>query len=140
MHRQIAGKLTGPVTKWLVLVAWIVIMGAASGFAEKLAEVQDNEAASWLPASAESTKALEKLAPFQDSNDIPTALVYVRDGGLTTADLTAIKAQVGEIEALDGASSASDQVEALVKRQENLKKELAVNPLASWLSELGVPT
>ena len=29
MHRQIAGKLTGPVTKWVVLGAWIVLfMGA----------------------------------------------------------------------------------------------------------------
>src|SRR5690349_14244505 len=102
MHRQIAGKLTGRVTKWIVLVAWIVIMGASSGFAQKLAEVQNNEASSWLPSSAESTKALEKLAPFQDQNDIPTTLVYVRDGGLTQADLAAIKAQVPKIQAMDG--------------------------------------
>jgi RND superfamily putative drug exporter len=102
MHRQIAGTLTGRVTKWVVLVAWIVIMGASSGFAQKLADVQNNEASSWLPSSAESTKALEKLAPFQDENDIPTTLVYSREGGLTPADLTAIKAQVPEIQAMKG--------------------------------------
>src|SRR4051812_31200902 len=102
MHRQVAGTLTGRVTKWIVLAAWIVIIGASSGFAQKLADVQNNEAASWLPSSAESTKALEKLAPFQDQNDIPTTLVYVRDGGLTPADLAAIKAQVPEIQAMKG--------------------------------------
>jgi RND superfamily putative drug exporter len=102
MHRQIAGRLTGPVTKWIVLVTWIVIMVASSGFAQKLAEVQNNEAASWLPASAESTKALDKLAPFQDQNDIPTTLVYYRDGGLTQDDLAAIRAQVPKIQAMDG--------------------------------------
>jgi uncharacterized membrane protein YadS len=42
-----------------------------------------------------------------------------------------------QIDALGGASSASDQVEALVERKEKLQKELAVNPLASGLSELG---
>ena len=74
MHRQIAGKLTGRVTKWLVLVVWIIIVGAAGSVASKLGDVQDNQASSWLPGSAESTKALEKLAPFQDQNDIPTVL------------------------------------------------------------------
>ena len=64
--------------------------------------MQNNEAASWLPASAESTKALDKLAPFQDANDIPTTLVYYRDGGLSQDDLTAIQAQVPEIQAMDG--------------------------------------
>src|SRR6476660_8762991 len=102
MHRQIAGKLTGRVTKWIVLVAWLIIVVVASGFAAKLTDVQNNEASSWLPASAESTQALEKLAPFQDQNDIPTIVVYQRDGGLTPDDLTAITAQVPEIQATDG--------------------------------------
>ena len=76
MHRQIAGKLTGRVTKWLVLVFWILVVALAGPLAGKLTDVQDNQASSWLPASAESTKALDKLAPFQNQNDIPTVLVY----------------------------------------------------------------
>src|SRR3954467_3741151 len=83
MHRQIAGKLTSPVTKWIVLAAWVLVFMVAGMFASKLTDVQDNEASSWLPASAESTKALDKLAPFQDENDLPTIVVYPRDGGLT---------------------------------------------------------
>ncbi len=102
MHLHIAGKLTGRVTKWIVFGAWIVIMVIASGFAQKLTDVQNNEASSWLPASAESTRALEKLAPFMDQNDIPTVVVYERDGGLTPEDLNAIQAQVSEIQAMDG--------------------------------------
>src|SRR4051794_6728597 len=102
MHRQIAGKLTGRVTKWIVLAAWIVIMVVASGFAQKLTDVQNNEASSWLPQSAESTQALAKLAPFMDENDIPTVVVYQRTGGLTPDDLGAIQAQVPEIQEMDG--------------------------------------
>jgi len=30
MHRQIAGKLTGRVTKWIVLVFWILAVGVYS--------------------------------------------------------------------------------------------------------------
>jgi len=102
MHRQIAGRLTGPVTKWLVLAAWIIIVAAASPLASKLTDVQNNEASSWLPESAESTQALAKLAPFQDENDIPTVIVYHRDGGLTPDDLAAISGQAQEIQAMDG--------------------------------------
>ncbi|MEO6511054.1 MAG: MMPL family transporter [Nocardioides sp.] len=102
MHRQIAGKLTGRVTKWIVLVAWIIILGVSAGFAGKLTDVQNNEASSWLPSSAESTQALEKLAPFQDQNDIPTIVVYDRAGALTADDMSAINDQVAEIQATDG--------------------------------------
>jgi len=74
MHRQIAGKLTGRVTKWLALGVWVLLVVVAGPLAGKLTDVQDNQASSWLPASAESTRALEKLAPFHNQNDIPTVL------------------------------------------------------------------
>lgn len=103
MHLAIAGKLTGPITKWLVLAAGLLILVVASGFAMKLTDVQNNEASSWLPDTAESTKALTKLAPFQDQNDIPTIVVYHRPSGLTDADFAAIADQATEIGAIKGA-------------------------------------
>ena len=102
MHRQIAGKLTGRVTKWIVLVAALLLAGGASTFASKLIDVQNNEASSWLPASAESTRALEKAEPFQDPNLIPTVVVYEREGGLTAADVAAATADAKEFATLDG--------------------------------------
>ena len=62
MHRQIAGRLTGRVTKWIVLVAAVVLLVLMSGLSAKLVDVQNNEASSWLPGSAESTKVVEGLA------------------------------------------------------------------------------
>ena len=102
-YRQIAGKLTGRVTKWLVLVFWILVVAVAGPLAGKLTDVQDNQASSWLPASAESTKALDKLAPFQNENDVPTVVVYEKSAGLTKADLAAIGDQLDQIQGLDGA-------------------------------------
>ena len=82
MHRQIAGKLTGRVTKWIVLAFWIIAVVVLGSFAGKLTEVQNNEASSWLPGNAESTLALEKMEPFQDPNAIPTTVVYEKKSGL----------------------------------------------------------
>jgi len=98
MHRQIAGKLTGPVTKWIVLGFWIIAVMGLGSFAGKLTEVQNNEASSWLPGNAESTKALEKMKPFQDPNAIPTTVVYHKASGLTAEDLAVLKQQAAELQ------------------------------------------
>ncbi len=102
MHRQIAGSLTGRVTKWVVLAFWVLAVVVAGGFATKLTDVQNNEASSWLPESAESTRALEKLAPFQDPDAIPTVVVYQRADGLSEADVAAATEDVAEFANLDG--------------------------------------
>jgi putative drug exporter of the RND superfamily len=106
MHRQIAGRLTGTISKWFVVLFWLIVVAAAGSVAGKLTDVQDNQASSWLPASAESTKALEKLAPFQDQNDIPTVLVYEKTSGLTKADIQTIGSQLDKIQQIDGAVPA----------------------------------
>jgi RND superfamily putative drug exporter len=102
MHRQIAGKLTGRVTKWITLVAAIVLVGLMSPLNAKLVDVQNNEASSWLPESAESTKVLEELSGTVDPNEIPTLVVYHRDGGLTPEDLAAMGQHAQEIATIDG--------------------------------------
>ncbi|CAA9404966.1 MAG: putative membrane protein [uncultured Nocardioides sp.] len=114
MNRQLAGTLTGRVTKWIVLAVWLVVaIGGAMGFT-KLADVLNNEASSWLPESAESTRALEKLGAFQDVNAIPTLVVYERAGGLTEADLTAIEEQATEIATLDGVAEPAEGRPAVI--------------------------
>jgi RND superfamily putative drug exporter len=106
MHRQIAGKLTGPVTKWIVLVVALVAAAGMSSLNAKLIDVQDNEASSWLPADAESTEVLDELSETVDPNDIPTLVVYYRDGGLTQDDLALMDEQAAEIAETDGVTEA----------------------------------
>ncbi len=102
MHAQIAGKLTGKVTKWIVLVGWLVLMGTVGGLSSKLIDVQNNEASSWLPESAESTEVLDELSDTVDPNDIPTLVVYHRDSGLTADDLAAMDTQAQQMAKIDG--------------------------------------
>ncbi|MFJ9388071.1 MMPL family transporter [Nocardioides sp. NPDC101246] len=105
MHRQIAGKLTGPRTKYVVVVFWLLAVVALGGFAGKLTEVQNNEASSWLPASAESTRGFESMSPFQSPNAIPTTLVYTSTT-VTGADLAEVAsgdiAALGELDGVEG--------------------------------------
>ncbi|WP_028653864.1 MMPL family transporter [Nocardioides sp. J54] len=130
MHRQIAGRLTGPVTKWIV--AAIVVFAALSlaPLNAKLVDVQNNEASSWLPESAESTTVLEELSETVDPNDIPTLVTYHRDGGLTDADLAAMDEQAAEIAAeVDGVTDADgdgrpDVLSPNVAQAANLPQQL----------------
>ena len=105
MHIQIAGKLTGRITKWIVLVAVLITVAIMGSFAGKLTSVQNNEAESWLPESAESTQAIQRLEAFQDPNDLVTTIVYYRESGLTEDDLAAIESQGPEIAQLEGVSN-----------------------------------
>src|SRR3954452_11205866 len=102
MHRQIAGKLTGPVIKWFVLAVWLVLGIGSSVLGSQLIDVQDNQASSWLPGNAESTKALAKLEAFQSQNAIPTTVVYERTDGLSAEDLAAAKADAREFADIEG--------------------------------------
>ncbi len=102
MHRQIAGKLTGRTTKWIVLASVIVltaIMGALGG---KLGDVKDNEQSSWVPSSAESTRVADLISDEVNPNEIPTLVAFHRPGGLSEADLAAMDAQGAEISKIDG--------------------------------------
>ena len=80
------------VGKWVVLVAWLVILFAAFTPAGQFEDAQENESTSFLPGDAESTKVLEQLEQFQDESgeEADAVIVYARDGGLTAADRATI--------------------------------------------------
>lgn len=75
----------------LALVGWLAI-GAFGGMAQgTLSEVQENDAAAFLPASAESTRASELVRGFTDTESLPALVVLARPDGeaLTPEELTA---------------------------------------------------
>ncbi|UYF94330.1 MMPL family transporter [Rhodococcus aetherivorans] len=71
----------------LLLIAWLAIAGAGGPFAGKLSEVQQNDNSSFLPASAESTRAGELYAGFTDTRYVPAIVVAERPSGITPDDL-----------------------------------------------------
>ncbi|GAA3817428.1 MMPL family transporter [Nocardioides panacisoli] len=119
MHRQIAGKLTGPYTKWIVAAIVILVGFGLFPLGGKLADVQDNQASSWLPQSAESTEVLNQLSKTVDPNDIPTLVVYDKDGGgkLTPDDLKQINEQALQIAKIDGVTDKGVLTPTIAQQQ-----------------------
>jgi len=79
--------ICGRRTKWAVVVFWLVVIAALGSLAGKLQGAEKNDASSYLPASAESTQELNEQSVFQNKNYNPALVVYVRDSGITPADL-----------------------------------------------------
>jgi len=84
--RRLAALPCGKRSKWVVLALWILLLVAMSPLAGKLTGVENNQASSWLPGNAESTKVLNQQGQFASTDDIPAVVVYSRASGITSAD------------------------------------------------------
>ena len=90
----------GRRAKWVVFGIWFVAIFIASGPANlpgKFEDAESNEATSYLPGSAESTKALNATESLQKGEIAPAVIVYSRESGLTAADQAKI---VEDVEAM----------------------------------------
>jgi putative drug exporter of the RND superfamily len=81
----------------LLVAVWLLVGGIGGPLQGKLSEVQKNDNASFLPASAEATEVADWQKRFADRESLPALVVFERVGGLTEDDL---KAAVGRGEAL----------------------------------------
>ncbi|MFI9820137.1 MMPL family transporter [Streptomyces sp. NPDC052013] len=106
--RGVGHLVCGRRAKWLVLGFWVVVLFLMAPFAQKLTDAQDNDAASWLPGSAESTQVLEISEDFRPEQ-IPAIVVYARDSGLTAADRERIAEDVGQLKELSDHGIMGDQ-------------------------------
>ena len=93
-HR-IASLVCGRVTKWIVVVFWVAVLAVAFPLSSKLTGAQENDAAAWLPESAESTRVFEfQQAAFQTGEELPAIVVYERSDGITAEDQARAAADV----------------------------------------------
>ena len=76
----------GRRAKWVVFAIWFVAIFIAAGPANlpgKFEDAESNEATSYLPGSAESTKALDATESLQKGEIAPAVIIYRRESGLT---------------------------------------------------------
>ena len=67
--------IVGRKTKYVVLVFWVIAFALLGSLAGKLTGVEKNDAQSWLPGKAESTKVLAAQKAFQSPNTFQAVLV-----------------------------------------------------------------
>lgn len=104
-HR-LAGLIAGRRTKWAVLALWVVLLAALGPLAGKLGDVEENDAAAWLPGGAESTQVVELEEQFRKDETMLAVVVYERSGGITPADKAKATSDVAALQNLPGAQKA----------------------------------
>ncbi|WP_396451849.1 MMPL family transporter [Actinomadura sp.] len=101
--RRLAGLIAGRRSKWAVLAVWVVLLVALGPLAGKLGDVEENDAAAWLPAGAESTQVVELEEQFRKDETMPAVIVYERSTGITAADRAKAASDVTALQQLPGA-------------------------------------
>jgi RND superfamily putative drug exporter len=110
--RRIAALPSGRRTKWAVLGFWLIVIILLGSLAGKLMGAEKNDASAYLPASAESTQALNLQDHFTAKNLNPAVVVYVRPSGLTKADLAKVAQDTRTFAALPHAGQVLGPVPA----------------------------
>ncbi|WP_433562378.1 MMPL family transporter [Nocardia sp. CA-151230] len=86
---------------WAAIAFWVVAIVATGGPAGKLGSADQNDATTWLPKSAESTKVSELAGKFTGTDVYPAIVVYDRSGtDLSTADRDRVGVDIGRFAAL----------------------------------------
>ena len=106
----------GKRAKWVVFALWFlgIFIAFGTNLPGKFADAESNEATSYLPESAESTKALKATESLQNGEIAPAVIVFRRESGLTAADRRTIVEDVEKMTAKrfpgvvpDGATAAA---------------------------------
>jgi RND superfamily putative drug exporter len=97
---------TRQVLRWLlpaaIVLVWLAVGGPLGSFAGQLSEVQSNDNASFLPASAESTRVNEIAADFTEQELLPAVVVWEFDEPVTEEQLGQVASQAGELADVSG--------------------------------------
>ncbi len=103
---KVGAFVCGRRTKWIVLAFWVLVLAVAGPLSSKLTGAQENDAAAWLPGTAESTKVFEtQLEQFGSGETLPAVVVYERTGGVTEADFAKVSddaARIADVSLVDG--------------------------------------
>ncbi|WP_430646033.1 MMPL family transporter [Agromyces sp. GXS1127] len=112
MNEHVSAKRPrGRVPAWLriliptvLILVWFALFGAGGAAFGGLSDVQQNDQASFLPASAEATEVNELQDGFRDSENVPAIVIVASDDGsdLTDAQLADLDDLREDVLDLDG--------------------------------------
>jgi putative drug exporter of the RND superfamily len=92
--------VASPRAKWAVVAIWVVVVAVAGSVAGKFQGAQKNDPSSYLPGSAESSRALAQVKRISGGDEVTdTVVVFHRSGGLTGADLATVKSERAAVNA-----------------------------------------
>lgn len=91
MIEKFAGLIAGPRTRWVTLIAWIILAALLSVFLPAVGEKEQSNAPN-LKSDSPSVLADQLIKEkFPSSSGIPALVVWHREGGLTDDDYSLIQ-------------------------------------------------
>ena len=109
----------------ILIVLWFGIGGIGGPYFGKISDVATNDQSTFLPANAESTKANEKLASFQDEKSIPAIIVFTnKDSQLSDETITKINDATTQLKTISG---VSDKLSPPIKSDDGKAALVVVN-------------
>ena len=95
MLGRITDFASSPRGKWATLLVWLVVAGLLISQLPRLRDVRENEAALFLPADAESTRAYDFARERFPSAGTPVLIVFREPDGLSPASFAAAAGLAG---------------------------------------------
>ncbi|MES1211949.1 MAG: MMPL family transporter, partial [Leifsonia sp.] len=89
----------------ILVLIWLGVSSLGGPTFGTISTVVNNDQASYLPASAESTQVQSDLKKFFPSDTVPAIVVYARAAGITKADTGSVADRVAAFGAIDGVGS-----------------------------------
>jgi RND superfamily putative drug exporter len=91
--------VSGRRSKFVVLGAWIAMLAALGPLIGQFESKQRNEPSSFLPADAESVRALDLSSQFPSAEGVVAIVVFAREQGLTAEDRATVSQNRTELAA-----------------------------------------
>ncbi|NUT18761.1 MAG: MMPL family transporter [Hamadaea sp.] len=118
--------------KWIVVAAWLAATATATPVAGTIGQIMANDERSWLPRSAQSTRAVDiQKTEFPAADPADLLVVYERASGLTSGDLATAQADRSRLTAY------ADTPIGPVTRSSDGRALLITVPIASSTLETG---
>ncbi len=115
----------------LLILGWLALAGFGGPTFGKISDVSTNDQASFLPASAESTRVAALIPEFSGGDDIPAIVIAARDGGLTDADRSFLEAFAEDAAELE---HVGDELSPVIPSEDGDAAELIV-PIAEEIGD-----
>jgi RND superfamily putative drug exporter len=109
--------MTHTPARWIRIVAplilvliWLGVSSLGGPTFGTISTVVNNDQASYLPATAESTQVQTDLKRFFPSDTVPAIVVYARSAGITADDTRAVAERVTALGSIDGVGSVAGPI------------------------------
>lgn len=103
-------RIIAIVAAVLVFGVWVGIAAFGGPTFGTISGVTNNDQASYLPASAESTKVQSLQKSFFGSDTIPATVLFVRAGGLTATDHDVVDSLAQRLRAIHGVATVEGPI------------------------------